>query len=380
MEEAGSDRRRFSEPGRQMTDMRRTQGSRPAEKSETWTERAYIQLRKDILSGHLKPGARLKIEQLKGLAGPTDTDDGSLHPVGGRRMPGRRFERDKSASNAPDILLSKRMKMEIENFKVALGPMRSVLLANVVCLTVAVPAIGAPASNQRFAVNVEGRDISGVWLINEYVGSARPTEEKIIKTVEGEYPPLQPWSDKIYKDRQDADRKGVPFAATDAYCLPSGMPQMMISAPYPIQVLQTPGQVTMLFELGHLHRQIFINAEQPKDPDPTYMGHSTGKWRGDTLIVDTIGRNTKTTIDMLGMPHSDKLHLIERLRLVNPNLLADVITVDDPGAYTKQWAMRRTYTRQPKGEYPGEYICLDGQRNTPDANGQATFPKFGPPK
>ena len=238
----------------------------------------------------------------------------------------------------------------------------------------------APRRSERptFQATIEGRDISGVWVINEYVASARPTEEKVTRTITGEYPPLLPWADAIYRKRQDDDRKGLGFAAPDAYCLPSGMPMMMTNAGFPIQIIQSPGQVTMLHELQHLHRQIYIDQPQETDPDPTFMGHSVGRWRGDTLVVDTVGRNDKTTLDMLGMPHTDKLHVVERIRRLSHDTLEDVITIDDPGAFSRPWDLRRTFKLQPKGVYPLEYVCLDGQRNTPDEQGRPTFPQGRP--
>ena len=77
--------------------------------------------------------------------------------------------------------------------------------------------------------------------------------------------------------------------------------------------------------------------------DPGYMGDSVGHWEGDTLVVDTIGFNDKTTLDMGGMPHSDAMHVIERIRRIDDNTLEDLITVDDPKTFTKPWTQRMRY-------------------------------------
>jgi len=249
------------------------------------------------------------------------------------------------------------------------------LLSAVALLTAAgetKSAEAVPATSHTYTI--EGADISGVWMIQGYVSSERPTDEKITHTMEGEYPPLQPWADELYKKRQDDDRRGIAFQNTSAHCLPGGMPQMMISVPFPIQILQTPGLVTTLHEEFNVFRLIHLDQEHPDDLDPTYLGHSVGRWEGDTLVVDTVGRNDRTTIDMLGMPHSDQIRVVERIRLLNPDQLENVITVDDPVAFTRPWSMRRTYRRAPAGVYPAEYICLDGQLNQPTESGEATFP------
>jgi hypothetical protein len=210
------------------------------------------------------------------------------------------------------------------------------------------------------------------------LASARPTDLKITRTIDGEYPPLLPEADAIYKQRQENDRKGIGFANTGAHCLPPGVPSMW-TGPMMIGILQTPRQVTIMHEEQHVHRQIFLDREHDPEPLVNFLGESVGKWEGDTLVVDTIGRNDKTTIDMLGMPHSDQIHIVERIRRLSREVLEDVITVEDPKAFTRPWTMRRTYRLQPPGTRAQEYICLDGQRNTPDpVTGRPTFPGAGP--
>ena len=232
----------------------------------------------------------------------------------------------------------------------------------------------APAK-RSFTWTVEGVNITGVWVVDGYVASANPTEKKVMKTMEGQDLPLQAWSEKIYKQRQDDDRAGRGFANTNAFCLPGGMPQMMIGAAFPIQIMQTPGLIATLHEEQHVHRQIFLNQPHDPDPNPGYLGDSVGHWEGDTLVVDTIGRNDKTTLDMLGLPHSDALHIVEHIRRLSRDKLENVITIDDPKTFTRPFNIRRTYSLQPPDVHPLEYFCLDGQRNTPDpATGNPTFP------
>jgi hypothetical protein len=154
----------------------------------------------------------------------------------------------------------------------------------------------------------------------------------------------------------------------------------MLALPAAIQILQTPGQITFFHELGRQVRVVHMDRGHDPDPDPSYFGDDVGHWEGDTLVVDTTGLTDKTTIDMMGAPHSDQLHIVEHIRLLNPNKLEDRITLEDPKAFTHAFDLLRTYTRQPKGTEVLEYICADGNENTPDANGVASFPLFKPGK
>jgi hypothetical protein len=88
------------------------------------------------------------------------------------------------------------------------------------------------------------------------------------------------------------------------------------------------------------------------------MGHSIGKWDGDTLVVDTVALRPETFLDGAGHPHSDALHLVERIHRVDADTLDDTLVVDDPKAYTKPWSMQKTYKLKP-GWHVMEYVCED---------------------
>jgi hypothetical protein len=217
--------------------------------------------------------------------------------------------------------------------------------------------------------------VSGVWLITNYKGSggrggARP---RVPVTVEGKPAPLLPAAAALLDKRiADADR-GYPFANTLTSCLPGGMPLMIIDgAPYPIQILETAGQITMLFEEQNHFRVIHMNARHAQDPDPSYMGDSVGHWEGDTLVVDTVALTDRTTIDQVGMPHSDELHLVEHYRRMDRDTLEVVVTVTDPKTFSGPWQTRAVYKRTPPGTGVSEYIC-ENNRNTPDAQGHMGF-------
>jgi hypothetical protein len=142
------------------------------------------------------------------------------------------------------------------------------------------------------------------------------------------------------------------------------MPRLMES-PYPIRIVQTPGQVTLLHEVAHNVRKFHLDQEHPKNLKPTYLGHSVGHWEGDTLVVDTIGLNDKTFIDDEGSSHSAQIHVVERIRKVSGgNELEDILTVTDPVTLTEPYSFRRIYKWRPDVK-PAEYICEENNRNAP---------------
>ncbi len=111
----------------------------------------------------------------------------------------------------------------------------------------------------------------------------------------------------------------------------------------------------ILYEFSRVWRMIPLNKEHPKEPDATWMGDSVGRYEADTLVIDTLGFNEKTWIDQVGHPHSDALHLVERIRRVDPETLEVVVSFDDPKAYTKPFSAKRTFTRSTSP--PTEALC-----------------------
>ena len=116
----------------------------------------------------------------------------------------------------------------------------------------------------------------------------------------------------------------------ELHCFPPGVPRVWV-LPAPFEIMQLSDRVLIYYEFQHLLRQIHMNrAEHPADLIPTWMGDSNGKWEGDTLVIDSVGFNDKTRLDVVGLPHSDALHVTERLRLASPNELQLDVTIDDP--------------------------------------------------
>jgi hypothetical protein len=182
-------------------------------------------------------------------------------------------------------------------------------------------------------------------------------------------PPLKAAPMKIYQDRlkaiQEANAKGTPIATGYVECLGDGMP-MMMQAMFPIEFLQSPGQVTVIEEAFTQVRRIKLDEPQKAidDVEPGFFGHSVGHWEGDTLMVDTIG--IKESIQYQNVPHSNQLRIKERIHLVAPNILWNEITMDDPVMLEKPWTVYYAYRRMPSYTLL-EYVCEDNREFTDKA-------------
>jgi len=154
-----------------------------------------------------------------------------------------------------------------------------------------------------------------------------------------------------------------------ANCLPPGMPGTM-NDPYPMEFLLTPGQVTIVIEAYTQVRHIYTDGRPlPDDPDPTFHGTSVGHWEGDTLVVESVGFSPLTKIAP-GVSHSDKMRILERFKLVDPDTMTIETTVSDPEALTMPFTSSRTLKRH-RNWTIAEYICEQNNRNFVDENGKA---------
>jgi hypothetical protein len=191
-----------------------------------------------------------------------------------------------------------------------------------------------------------------------------PSPRKFLgATYTAEQPGMTPWA----KEKYDAEKpsngpRTHSLQETDdpvlRDCLPPGTPRIYLQ-PFPFQIVQTPKEVIMIFEYDHTVRQIFTDGRpHPEDVTPTYMGHSVGKWDGDTLVVDTIGFNEKTWLDRDGIPHSDQLHIVERFhRTDRDNMVVD-LDIQDPKALLKPWDTQLNFQLKPEWDLE-ELACTD---------------------
>ncbi len=177
-------------------------------------------------------------------------------------------------------------------------------------------------------------------------------------------PPYKPdWMKEFDEHRQSVARTGVSKLDPTAGCLPPGMPRMM-GVVYPMEILMTPGQVTIITEwMGQIRRVFTDGRKHPVDPDITYVGHSIGHWEKDVLVIDTVAMNADTLLDQSGMKHSADIHVIERMHLIDHDTLQNELTLEDPVAFTHPWTVTRTFKRAKPGEEIREYVCMENNRN-----------------
>jgi hypothetical protein len=186
-------------------------------------------------------------------------------------------------------------------------------------------------------------DLSGVWLPNFPRDPGNPE-------------PL-PWAEALRDQRSANLGKDWP----QGHCLPNGILFTGFFLPY--KFVQTPTLLIILDE-ADLPRQVFLDGrEHPKDPNPSFMGHSIGRWEGDTLVVDTIGINDRTWLNMAGLPHTEQMRVVERYRRPDLGHLETEITVDDPGAYKKPWTMKRVTSLAPKDVEIMEWVCTENNKD-----------------
>jgi len=187
----------------------------------------------------------------------------------------------------------------------------------------------------------EGKpDLSGVWYAQRTVDPGKPS-------------PL-PWADVLQRERAANNSKDSP----GAHCLPRGLTNA--GALFPYKLVQTPALLVMIFEDDTpSHRQVFLDGRgHPRDPNPNWMGHSIGHWEGDDLVVDTVGFNDQSWLDNIGHPHTEMLHITERLHRADLGHLEIEFTIEDPGAYSKPWVIKRVADLDTNDEV-GEYVCID---------------------
>jgi hypothetical protein len=213
-------------------------------------------------------------------------------------------------------------------------------------------------------------DITGSWLRQGFtVGVPASGQASPLKPPP---PPAQPLVKEPYRTEwqarvkaiRDADAKGQPFANNAVACLPDGMPGMM-TAVFPMEILQSRGQITIIEEAYTQVRRILMDRPQKAldDIEPGFYGHSVGRWEGDTLIVDTIG--VKESVRYQNVPHSKEMRIRERMRLMAPDTLWNEITIEDPTVLEKPWTFTFAYQRM-KDYTLLEYICEDNREYADD--------------
>jgi hypothetical protein len=169
--------------------------------------------------------------------------------------------------------------------------------------------------------------------------------------------------------RVAAARVPQPEDNSTANCLPPGMPGIM-TQPYPMEFLLTPGKVTIIIEAYTEVRHIYTDGRPlPDEPDPKFFGTSVGHWEGDTLVVETVGFNEYVQLAR-GVPHGDKMKIVERFRLTDPDGMSIETTITDPDVLTAPYTTTAPLRRH-RNWTISEYVCEENNRNYVDQTGKA---------
>lgn len=226
----------------------------------------------------------------------------------------------------------------------------------------------SPESASRAPVWGEGSkvkvpDFTGVW--RTIAPPAAPRVDTTLRWIPapGELPPFTPEYLERYRRVQASRESGSEETEPVTRCLPPGMPYVTL-AQYGLEIVQGKDKIALFSEWMDAYRRIYLDGRtMPKDFDPSYNGFATGRWEGETLVVETVNLRDDTVLDRYGSPHSDAMRITERIRLADPNTLEDEITVVDAKAFTKPWEFVRRYRRAGPGDDElHENTCTEGLR------------------
>jgi hypothetical protein len=192
-------------------------------------------------------------------------------------------------------------------------------------------------------------------------------------------PNLQPWV-KQELEKQRAKVLAGEIGQTPRWsCKPGGVPGFSLFVVEPVYIVQGPKKVLLIYQGNQEVRHIYLNTQHTQNPTPSWYGESIGWYEGDELVVDTIGLSPKAVIDNYQTPHTDKLHVVERYRVVEEGKALEVnLTVEDPGAFNAPWKAKQRYARTQQGPLP-EVKCSENNIDLFDLKGFAGSPSADKP-
>ena len=159
-------------------------------------------------------------------------------------------------------------------------------------------------------------------------------------------PILQPWARDELRKANERALSGRAAYTPKERCWPIGVPGFVLYPVFPTYFIQTPKEVVMIWAEDHQVRRIHLNQPHSASVTPSWFGESVGRYEGDTLVVDTIGLNTRTFVDSYRTPHTDKLHVVERFHMIDGGRTMEVrLHVEDEGAFTTPWDAIQRYRR-----------------------------------
>jgi hypothetical protein len=204
-------------------------------------------------------------------------------------------------------------------------------------------------------------DLSGVWK------AIHPSA--LLQTTDGQPPPLLPAARKVYEANLAARKAGDTSFDTTTRCMPPGIPRAFVLSSF--RIMPQPTLVAFLFEWNHRYRPVYLRAAHESDANgyEEYFGDSVGTWTGNDLVVDSVGISTTTLLDD-ALPHSEKLHVIERYQLADGGRVLQLeLTIDDPDTFSKTWTSRFRFAKQPRGTELKEDVCVNRVGLVPSPTG-----------
>jgi hypothetical protein len=173
-------------------------------------------------------------------------------------------------------------------------------------------------------------------------------------------PNLKPWvKEHMRKDIAEVLAGKIAFTARSS-CMPAGVPGFMaFGGATPVYFVQTPKEVVMIFEGDHQVRRVYLDVPHSQNPKPSWYGESVGHYEGDTLVIDTIGQNTRTVVDPYRTPHTEKLHVVERFKVTNGGQNLEVaVHIEDPDTFNQPWDAIQRFRKVQQTMV--EEICAEG--------------------
>ncbi len=157
---------------------------------------------------------------------------------------------------------------------------------------------------------------------------------------------LKPWVVERMKKDNDEVLAGKIAFTPHSFCMPAGVPGYHLYGFQPLYFVQAPKEVVMIYSNDQQVRHVYLDVPHSQNVTPSWYGESVGHYEGDTLVVDTIGLNDKTFVDNFRTPHTDKLHVVERFKVVDGGKAMRVdITFEDPDAFNAPWSVTQRYNR-----------------------------------
>jgi hypothetical protein len=236
------------------------------------------------------------------------------------------------------------------------GTLTKTVTVTVAGTTPVAAATSAPITSQPAPRTADGKpDFTGVYGYAQGPARGAPPPAAAPGSLP-RTPTLKPGAEKYRVVRGPTD--------TGLYstCTPPGVPQTFM-VPYYVQFIQAPKHLVVLHEYLHLSRTITMDGlPHPPDPDPFWMGHSTGRWDGDTLVVDSIGFKES---EISGYRTTESLHVVERFRRPNMGTLEYEAVIEDPNVFAGPWLITRTFPLLPEFNRVDEFFCENNRDYKP---------------